>query len=384
VIPITRPDLGPDEAAAVAEVLASGMLAQGRRVGELEERWADYVGARHAVAVSNGTVALMAIVAGLGIGPGDEVITVGHTFNATVGSILAAGATPVFVDIEPDTYLIDADLIEALVTPRTRAIMPVHLFGLVADMDAIGSIADRHGLAIIEDAAQAHGATFKGRRAGSFGPAAFSLYATKNMTTGEGGLITTDDDRLADWLRLYRHQGQRERYRHEILGTNIRLTEIAAAIGLVQLAKLDRNNVRRQALAHRYDDLLAELPVGRPVTPAGRVHVFHQYTIDVGAARDAIVAYLHQAGIGAGIYYPIPVHRQPYVVERGITADLPVTDHVAAVTLSLPMYPGLAETEQETVVRALQDALERNLSPIGPAGAPAGGAGGRTGGAAVR
>jgi len=360
MIPIARPDLGPEEAAAVADVLASGIIAQGARVAELEARWAEYVGANHAIAVSNGTVGLMAIVAGLGIGPGDEVITVSHTFNATVASILAAGATPVFVDIEADTYLMDAARIEAAITPRTRAIMPVHLFGLVTDMDMISAIAERHGLAIIEDAAQAHGATFRDRRAGSFGHAMFSLYATKNMTTGEGGLITTGDDRLADWIRLYRNQGMRQRYHHDILGSNIRLTDIAAAIGLVQLDKLDRNNARRQAIARRYDDLLAELPVRRPVTPIGRVHVFHQYTIDVGPARDAIVDDLHAAGVGAGIYYPIPVHRQRYVQERGIDADLPVTDHAAAVSLSLPIYPGLTEAEQETVVLALSGALDRH------------------------
>ncbi len=170
MIPIARPDVGPEEAAAVAEVLASGMIVQGRRVAELEERWAEYFGVKHAIAVSNGTVALMCIFAGLGLGPGDEVITVGHTFNATVSSILYTGATPVFVDIEPDTYLIDASRIEAAITPRTRAICPVHLFGLVADMDMITAIADRHGLAVVEDACQAHGATFRGRRAGSFGP----------------------------------------------------------------------------------------------------------------------------------------------------------------------------------------------------------------------
>src|SRR4051812_28294149 len=233
------------------------MLAGGRRVAELEERFAAFVGVKHAIAVSNGTVALMCIFEGLGLGPGDEVITVGHTFNATVSSILFTGATPVFVDIEPDTYLIDTDRIGAAITPRTRAICPVHLFGLPADMAKIIAIADRHGLAVVEDACQAHGAQFGGRRVGSFGHGAFSLYGTKNMTTGEGGLITTDDDRLADWLRLYRNQGMRERYRHEMLGFNFRLTDLAAAIGLCQLDKLERNTARRQAIAARYDAALA-------------------------------------------------------------------------------------------------------------------------------
>jgi len=266
MIPVARPDIGPEEIAAVTAVLESGMLAGGRRTAELEERWAAYIGTNHAIAVSNGTVALMCIFEGLGLVPGDEVITVGHTFNATVSAILYTGATPVFVDIEPDTYVIDAARIEAAITPRTRAICPVHLFGLPADMDMIVAIADRHGLAVVEDACQAHGAEFRGRKVGSFGHGAFSLYGTKNMTTGEGGLITTDDDRLADWIRLYRNQGMRERYHHEILGYNFRLTDIASAIGLCQLDKLERNTARRREIAARYDAAFAY----RSRRPGGR------------------------------------------------------------------------------------------------------------------
>ena len=359
MIPIARPDIGPDEIAAVTEVLESGMLVGGRRVAELEEQFAAYTGTKHAIAVSNGTVALMCLYEGLGIGQGDEVITVAHTFNATVSAILSTGATPVFVDIEPDTFNIDTERIEGAITPRTRAICPVHLFGLPADMDAIGEIADRHGLVIVEDACQAHGARFGGRPVGGFGHGAFSLYGTKNMTTGEGGLITTDDDRLADWIRLYRNQGMRERYRHEILGYNFRLTDIAAAIGLCQLEKLESNTARRQAIARQYDEAFADLPIRTPIIPAGRTHVFHQYTIEVDDDRDGIVADLAAAGISAGIYYPIPVHRQPYVIERGIHADLPVTDHAAAHCLSLPMFPGLTDDEQRTVIAAVIAAVER-------------------------
>ena len=264
MIPIARPDIGEDEVAAVSDVLRSGMIAQGKRVAELEARWAEYCGVKHAIAMSNGTLALMAIFAGIGLGPGDEVITVSHTFAATANAILSTGAMPVFVDIEPDTYLIDAARIEAAITPRTRAIVPVHLFGLVADMDMIQALADRHGLVVVEDACQAHGATFRGRKAGSFGPSAFSLYATKNLTTGEGGFVTTDDDHLADWLRLYRNQGMRARYQFEMLGYNFRMTDLNAAIGLVQLAKLDRNTARRQAIAAAYDRAFADLPVADP------------------------------------------------------------------------------------------------------------------------
>jgi dTDP-4-amino-4,6-dideoxygalactose transaminase len=368
MIPIARPDVGPEEIAAVTEVLQSGMLAQGKRVKELEDAWAEFVGVRHAIATGNGTLALMAIFAGIGLEPGDEVITVSHTFAATANAILSTGANPVFVDIEPDTYLIDAKKIERAITPRTRAICPVHLFGLVADMDMIRAIADRHGLIVVEDACQAHGATFRGRMAGSFGHGAFSLYATKNMTTAEGGFVTTNDDAFADWLRLYRNQGMRARYQFEMLGYNFRMTDLAAAIGLAQFAKLPRNTARRQAIAARYDEAFGELPIGLPITPDGRTHVFHQYTLDVGGARDAIVADLREAGVGADIYYPIPVHRQPYIMERGLHADLPVTDAAAGRTLALPMFPGLTDGEQDQVIAAVRDAVGRHL---GGAAAPA-------------
>ena len=354
MIPVARPDIDEAEVEAVTAVLRSGMLAGGPRVAELEERWAAFIGTRHAIAVSNGTVAEMCVFAGLGIGSGDEVITVGHTFNATVSSILYTGAHPVFVDIEPDTYLIDPERIEAAITPRTKAICPVHLFGLPADMAAIRALAERHGLAIVEDACQAHGATFDGQRVGSFGHGTFSLYGTKNMTSGEGGLITTDDDQLADWIRLYRNQGMRQRYHHEILGYNFRLTDVAAAIGLCQLDKLERNNDRRRAIAARYDAAFEGLPIETPVTPPGRTHVFHQYTIRVGPRRDEMVASLADQGVSTGIYYPIPVHRQPYVLALGIEADLPVTDAAAAETLSLPMFPTMTDAEQDQVISAVQ------------------------------
>jgi perosamine synthetase len=383
MIPIARPDVGPEEIAAVTEVLQSGMLAQGKRVKELEDAWAEFVGVRHAIATGNGTLALMAIFAGIGLEPGDEVITVSHTFAATANAILSTGANPVFVDIEPDTYLIDAKKIERAITPRTRAICPVHLFGLVADMDMIRAIADRHGLIVVEDACQAHGATFRGRMAGSFGHGAFSLYATKNMTTAEGGFVTTNDDAFADWLRLYRNQGMRARYQFEMLGYNFRMTDLAAAIGLAQFAKLPRNTARRQAIAARYDEAFGELPIGLPITPDGRTHVFHQYTLDVGGARDAIVADLREAGVGADIYYPIPVHRQPYIMERGLHADLPVTDAAAGRTLALPMFPGLTDGEQDQVIAAVRDAVGRHLGGAAALAADASEAPGAGAGAAA-
>ncbi|HZM73933.1 MAG TPA: DegT/DnrJ/EryC1/StrS family aminotransferase [Candidatus Polarisedimenticolia bacterium] len=370
MIPIARPDLGDAEIAAVTEVLRSGMVAQGARVRELETRWAEECGVRHTIAMSNGTTALMSIFTGLGLGPGDEVVTVAHTFAASANAVLFTGATPVFVDIDPATYTMDPAAAEAAITPRTRAIMPVHLFGLVADMDAIAAIAKRHDLALVEDACQAHGATYRDRVAGSFGTSAFSLYATKNMTTGEGGLITTDDDRLADWLRLYRNQGMRTRYAFEMLGFNFRMSDVSAAIGLVQLDKLERATARRQAIAATYDAAFADLPVRTPVVPRGQTHVYHQYTLHVGPERDAILADLREAGVGADVYYPLPVHRQAYILERGLGAELPHTDRAAAETLALPVYPTLLETEIDAVIAAVRAAVARHAASA--ATAPAG------------
>lgn len=366
MIPIARPDLGEDEVEAVAAVIRSGMVAQGPRVRALEAAWAAYCGAPHAVAVGNGTLALMATLACLGIGAGDEVVTVSHTFAATANAILMTGARPVFIDVEPDTFLMDPDRLEAAIGPQTRAVMPVHLYGLVADMDRIGTIAARHGVPIIEDASQAHGATFGGRRAGSFGHGTFSLYATKNMTTAEGGFITTADDGLADRLRVYRNQGMRARYEFELLGVNYRMTDLQAAIGLVQLAKLDRNNGRRAAIAARYDAAFADLPVRTPIVPAGRTHAYHQYVLTVGPGRDAILADIRAAGVSADVYYPVPVHRQRYITERGLTADLPVTDRIAETTLALPIFPGLTEAEAATVIAAVRAAVASHGGPGRP------------------
>jgi dTDP-4-amino-4,6-dideoxygalactose transaminase len=355
VIPAVRPDVGPEESAAVAEVLLSGSAGSRRRVDELEARWAEFVGVRHAVAVVNGTVARMCILAGIGIGPGDEVVTVSHAGNPTVSSILYTGATPVFVDIEPDTYLIDAARIEAAITPRTRAIYPVHLYGLVADMDMISAIADRHGLVVVEDGGGSHGATFRGRRAGSWGHGAFGLYGV-----GEGGLVTTDDDRLADWIRRYRDHGRRGR-QAEILGFDFHLSEVGAAIGLAGLDRIEPGIARRRAIASRYGAAFAGLPIRRPLVPVGRMHVFHRYAVGLGAARDAVAADLAEQGVEAVVEPPAPIHRQPYVLERGFEADLPVTDAAADGTLCLPIYAGLTRDEQERVVDAVRAAVGRHV-----------------------
>ena len=356
VIPISRPDVGPAEEQAVLEVLRSGMLAMGRMTAEFEAAWAAYCGVRHAVLMSNGTVALEAVLRALGIGPGDEVITVSFTFNATVSTIVQVGARPVFVDIRADDFCMDPDRVEAAITPRTKAIMPVHLYGLMADMDPLVDIADRHGLHLVEDAAQAHGASYHGRRAGQFGPAMFSLYATKNLMTGEGGFATTDDDALADRIRLYRNHGMRERYHHESLGTNFKPSDLTAAIGLAQLTRLDeRNAQRRQNAAHLTDGLRGYLT---PITPQGREHVWHQYTMRFPGERQRVIDGLTEHGIGSLIYYPVPVHRQAYlqaVVPGTRDLDLPITNLLADEVLSIPVRPNLTESELQAVIDAILD-----------------------------
>jgi len=363
MIPISRPDIGPAEEAAVLDVLRSGMLAMGRRTQEFEEAWATYCGVRHAIFMANGTLAQEAVLHGLGIGPGDEVVTVAFSFNATVSVILRTGARPVFVDIRAGDFCMDPAQVEAAITPRTRAIMPVHLYGLMADMDPLVEIAARHGLPIVEDAAQAHGATYRGRRAGQFGPAMFSLYATKNLMTGEGGLVTTDDDDLADRLRLFRNHGMRVRYQHEALGTNFKPTDLAAALGLAQLARLDERTAQRRRNAARLTEGLEGYLT--PRVPQGREHVWHQFTMRFPGERQAVIDGLTERGIGTLIYYPVPIHRQPYLeayVPGASRLDLPVTDALSAEVLSIPVRPNLTEAELEAVIAAVREVA----TPVGP------------------
>jgi len=369
MIPISKPDIGSREEQAVLDVLRSGMIAMGPKTAEFETAWADYCGVRHAVLMANGTVTLEAILRALGIGPGDEVVTVSFTFNATISAVLQTGARPRFVDVRPDDYRMDPELVEAAIPPRTKAIMPVHLYGLMADMDPLVEIAERHGVPIIEDAAQAHGARYRGRRAGRFGPAMFSLYATKNLTTGEGGFATTDDDVLADRLRLYRNHGMRERYSHEALGTNLRPTDLAAAMGLAQLGQLDERTAQRRRNAARLSEGLAGYLT--PQVPAGREHVWHQYTMRFPGQRQIVLDRLTQRGIGALIYYPIPVHRQAYLqayVPNAADLDLPITNRLADEVLAIPVRPNLADEELDRVINAICEVA----TPIEPAASPAG------------
>jgi perosamine synthetase len=368
MIPLSKPDIGEAEELAVLGVLRSGLVAMGARTKDLEEAWAEYCGVRHAVFMANGTVAQEAIIRCLGLGNGDEVITVSFSFNATASAILQAGATPIFVDVQETDFNLDPNLVEAAITPRTRAIMPVHLYGLMADMDPLTDIAERHRLVIVEDAAQAIGATYRGRRAGAFGPAMFSLYATKNVMTGEGGMVTTDDDALAERLRLYRNHGMRVRYHHDELGTNFKPTDLAAALGLAQLATLDERNARRQRNAQRLNDGLRGYVT--PAVPDGRGHAWHQYTMRFPGERDAIMEGLRDRGIGTLIYYPVPIHRQAYLQRLLPGADrqsLPVTDRMASEVLSIPVRPSLTDIELDAVVHAVREVA----SPVGDPSAQA-------------
>jgi len=351
VIPVARPQVGEEEKALVWSAMESGQLAQGARVREFEEQFAAYVGAPRGVATSSGTTALHLALLALGIGPGDEVITVSFTFTATASPILHVGARPVFIDIDPVTFTMDPRQLEAAIGPATTAILPVSLYGLPADMPAINEIAARHGLPVIEDACQAHGAERDGRRSGAWGIGVFSFYPTKNMTTGEGGIITTDDAGLADRATLLREHGMRERYRPEILGYNFRMTDVHASIGLGQLPKLPAVNERRRAIAARYD---AELDgVATPGVPANVHHVYHQYTLRV-ARPEEFARRLSDRGVGSNVYYPVPVHRQePFRALGYSDTRLPVTERLTDEILSIPVYPALSDGEVDTIIEAV-------------------------------
>ncbi|HNR96135.1 MAG TPA: DegT/DnrJ/EryC1/StrS family aminotransferase [Anaerolineae bacterium] len=352
MISISAPMLGQEEKQAILQVIDSGQLAQGKRVKAFEEAFAAVCGVKHAVATSSGTTALHAAVLAHGIGPGDEVITTPFTFIASANAAVFTGARPVFVDIDERSYNIDPCRIEAAITPRTKAILPVHLFGNPCDMDAIMAIAKKHGLIVIEDACQAHGATVQGRKVGSFGTGCFSFYPTKNITTAEGGIVTTNDDVIADRLRLIRSHGQRERYYHESIGYNFRMTEIQAAIGLAQLEKLASFTRARQEHARYLSERLQG--VVTPTFAPGLEHVFHQYTIRVpDAERDALAEHLHEKGIGTMIYYPVPVHRQKVYLDMGYNDHLPVAEQASREVLSLPVHPALTIADLDRIIQGV-------------------------------
>jgi dTDP-4-amino-4,6-dideoxygalactose transaminase len=342
--------------AAVAGVLQSGWFVLGPQMQAFETAFAQYLGASHCAGCASGTEAIALAAMACDIGPGDEVITVAHTAVPTATAITMAGARPVFVDICPDTCLMDVEQVERAITPRTRAILPVHLYGQCVDLDPLLAIAERHHIPVIEDCAQAHGALYKGRHAGTVGRlAAYSFYPSKNLGCyGDGGAIVTDDPALAAKLVMLRNYGQSERYHHVTKGINSRLDELQAAILSAKLPHLEAWNRRRREIAARYAEGLAGLPIQLPVEALTNRHVYHLYVIQV-AERDRLQRWLAEQGVQALIHYPIPVHLQPAYAELGYRRGaLPVTEQVAASILSLPIYPQLRDDEIDAVVAAIR------------------------------
>jgi perosamine synthetase len=349
VIPVARPYVGDEEREAVDRVLRSGMIAGGPEVEAFEAEFAEFVGGDvHCVAVNSGTSALHMGLLAAGIGPGDEVIVPSFSFAATGNAVALTGATPVFADIDADDFNLSPEAVDAAITERTAAIMPVHLYGHPARMDELTAIADKHGLLVLEDAAQAHGAAQDGRNVGQFGRmAAFSFYPTKNMTTGEGGMVVTDDADVARVAKLLRNQGMERRYENEVVGFNTRMTDIAAAIGRVQLTRLPGWNEARRKHAAVLDAELTGVMV--PPVRDGAVHVYHQYTVR-SDDRDSLMARLDEHGVGYGVYYPTPIHRLP---SFGLDLDLPETERAATEVLSIPCRPDLTEQELSAIIEAV-------------------------------
>jgi perosamine synthetase len=350
MIQIAQPMIGEEEEQAVLAVLRSGALVQGERVAAFERAFADYHGAAHGVAVNNGTAALVAALMAHGIGPGDEVILPAFSFFAAAAAVLSVGATPVFADIDPETFCLSPDAAAAAITARTAAILAIHLYGCPADLPRLEALCRRRGLLLLEDAAQAHGAAIAGRRVGTWGTAAFSFYPSKNMTTIEGGMVLTNDAAIARRLRMIRNHGADRPYTHELLGYNFRMNELTAALGTVQLGRLPAWNARRWQNACGYDRHLTG--VITPVRPPGYEHVFHQYTVRIPTDRDRAVRRLHTRGIEARVYYATPLHRQPlFRAQQADTRfDLPETDRAAREVLSLPVHPALTADDLAHVI----------------------------------
>jgi perosamine synthetase len=359
MISMAKPKMGDEEKKAVLEVLESGIIAQGPKVKEFEDGFAQMCGVKHAIATTNGTTALHLALLAHKIGPGDEVITSPFTFIASANSILFVGAKPVFVDIDPKTFNMDASLIEAAITTNTKAIMPIQLYGLCCEMDAIMAIAEKFNLVVIEDACQAHSSEYKGKKAGSFGTGTFSLYPTKNMTSAEGGMITTNDDAIMEKCRVVRNHGMRRRYYHDELGYNFRMTDVHAAIGNAQLAKLEKNNQKRKDNAKFYDKNLKGVAI--PYVPDGSTHVYHQYTIRVPhGKRDELREFLKTKEIGSEIYYPVPIHKQGFYMEMfGDDKAYSETEFAATEVLSIPVHPLLSKEDIELVTASINEFMAK-------------------------
>ena len=361
-VPIAKPIIGEEEIENVVEVLKSGMIAQGPKVAEFEEKFAKWVGADYGIAVNSGTAALHVALLSCGIGEGDEVITTPFTFIASGNAIVYTGAKPVFADIDLETYTMDPDSIEGLITENTKAILPVQLYGQSADMDKINEIAEKHDLLVIEDAAQAHGATCNGKKVGSIGDmACFSFYPTKNMTTSEGGIITTNDEKLAENARMFRAHGASVRYHHDAIGYNFRMTDISAAIGLAQLKNIDMFNDKRIENAAYLNEGLKDVDgVITPYCTPESKHVYHQYTIRVEKGnRDDWVNLINECGVGTGIHYPIPLYNQPIYKELGFKGDCPNAELAADNVISLPVHPSLTKEDLDLVIEAVKKASSK-------------------------
>lgn len=363
MIPITVVDVRESEP-LVLEVLRSGSIAQGPMVARLEHEFAEAIGVKHCVAVNNGTTALVAALEVCDIEAGQEVITSPFTFVATLNAALEAGATVRFADINDDDFCMDPNSALSLVSDRTKVLMPVHLYGQSADMNGMNKIVEQNGLMLVEDAAQAHGATYEGQSVGTFGIGCFSLYATKNMTSGEGGLITTNDDTLADRLRILRNQGMRERYKYEMIGHNYRLTDIHAAIAVPQVAKMHEIAQARQKNAQTLSHGLSAIDsLVLPRQIAGRSHVWHQYTIVLRDSaridRDTFIAKMSERGIGCGAYYPKLAFDYECFREdkRVIVDDVPVAARVARSCVSLPVHQHLTADNLATIIESVADLL---------------------------
>ncbi len=361
-IPIARPFIGPEEIDAVSEVIKSGMLASGRYVERFERDFAEYCGTKYAVAMNSGTASLFSTMHALGIREGDEVIVPDFTFIATASSVRMSGATPVFADIDEKSYNIDPESVVEHITPKTRAVIGVHLYGQPFDVRAVSETCEDHGVLLIEDCAQAHGATYHDQMVGSFGTAGcFSFYPTKNMTTSEGGMVTTDDENLAVRLRKIIDHGQDIKYRHDIIGFNFRMTNIEAAIGSVQLGKLDAMNAQRSKNASYLLQHLRVQGLVRPYCTPRSKHVYHQFVVrlndDLGMSREEFMGALGERGIQTAIHYPIPLHRQPVFMQAENNVRCPVSEACAGSVLSLPVHPAISREDCRHICNRIHEVV---------------------------
>ncbi|MDD1723322.1 MAG: DegT/DnrJ/EryC1/StrS family aminotransferase [Methanothrix sp.] len=357
-IPIAKPIIGQEEINAVEEVLKSGMLAQGEAVKRFEDEFAAYLGVKNAIAVNNGTVALDLAVKALGLEPGSEIITPAFTFIATANCALYQGLRPVFADVDERTFNIDPDDLQEKITPRTRAVIGVHLYGQPFQLSAVQEICQDKNIALVEDCAQAHGAEWKGKKVGSFATGCFSFYPTKNMTTGEGGMITTDDDALAARLRLLRSHGDSGKYNHITIGYNYRMMNLQGALGLVQLRHLEEFTAKRISNARFLDDNIRVKGISTPFRMDSVRHVYHQYVVrvedDFPASRQRLMEYLQDRGVGSAIHYPRAVYQQPVYRDMGYTdISCPVAEDVSRRVMSLPVHPSLTADDLQYIAQTL-------------------------------